>query len=66
MQDIFIVSGARTAIGSFGGGLASLRPAETGAIVIREAIARAGIDAATVRAIVFENAERFLERKLVA
>lgn len=29
-------------------------------------INRAGIDAATVRAIVFENAERFLERKLVA
>ncbi len=43
MTDIYIVSGARTAIGSFGGGLASLRPAESGAIVIKEAIARAGI-----------------------
>ena len=29
------------------------------------AISRAGINAATVRAIAFENAERFLERKLV-
>lgn len=43
MTDIYIVSGARTAIGTFGGSLSSLRPAETGAIVIKEAIARAGI-----------------------
>ena len=52
MTDIFIVSGARTAIGSFGGGLASLRPAETGAIVIKEAIARAGITADKVQNVV--------------
>lgn len=52
MTDIFIVSGARTAIGSFGGGLASLRPAETGAIVIKEAIARAGISADKVQNVV--------------
>ena len=50
--DIYIVSGARTAIGSFGGGLSSLRPAETGAIVIREAIARAGIAADKVENVV--------------
>jgi len=43
MTEIFIVGGARTAIGTFGGGLASLRPAELGAIVIREAVARAGL-----------------------
>ncbi|MCY1671017.1 acetyl-CoA C-acyltransferase family protein [Novosphingobium sp. SL115] len=52
MTDIFIVSGARTAIGSFGGSLASLRPAETGAIVIKEAIARAGISADKVQNVV--------------
>ncbi|MEO0033067.1 MAG: hypothetical protein RIS94_2825 [Pseudomonadota bacterium] len=52
MTDIFIVSGARTAIGSFGGGLSSLRPAETGAIVIKEAIARAGIAADKVQNVV--------------
>jgi acetyl-CoA C-acetyltransferase len=52
MTDIYIVSGARTAIGSFGGGLASLRPAETGAIVIKEAIARAGITADKVQNVV--------------
>lgn len=45
MQDIYILSGARTAIGSFGGSLASFRPAETGAIVMQEAIARSGVGA---------------------
>lgn len=52
MTDIYIVSGARTAIGSFGGSLAPLRPAETGAIVIKEAIARAGITADKVQNVV--------------
>ena len=50
--DIYIISGARTAIGSFGGGLASLRPAELGTIVIREAIARAGLQPADVQNVV--------------
>ena len=52
MNDIYIVSGARTAIGTFGGILASMRPAETGAIVISEAIARAGITADKVQNVV--------------
>ncbi len=50
--DIFIVSGARTAIGGFGGSLASLRPAELGTIVMKEAIARAGIAATDVQNVV--------------
>ncbi len=52
MQEIYIVSGARTAIGSFGGSLSSLRPAELGTIVIKEAIARAGISADRVENVV--------------
>lgn len=52
MTEIYIVSGARTAIGSFGGSLASLRPAESGAIVIKEAIARAGITPDKVQNVV--------------
>ncbi|RIV87733.1 acetyl-CoA C-acyltransferase family protein [Aurantiacibacter zhengii] len=51
MQDVYILSGARTAIGSFGGALAKFRPAETAAMVMREAIARAGIDAAQVQQV---------------
>ncbi|KQW24451.1 acetyl-CoA C-acetyltransferase [Acidovorax sp. Root402] len=43
MEDIVIVSAARTAVGKFGGSLAKTPATELGAIVIREAIARAGL-----------------------
>lgn len=52
MEEIYIVSGARTAIGTFGGSLASFRPADLGTIVMKEAIARAGIEAAQVENVV--------------
>ena len=52
MTDIFIVAGARTAIGTFGGSLAGFRPAELGAIVIRDAIGRAGRQGSDVEAVV--------------
>ena len=40
-----IISACRTPIGSFGGALKDLSAADLGAVVIREAIGRAGIDA---------------------
>ena len=43
MEDIVIVSAARTAVGKFGGSLAKTPAVDLGAIVIREAIARAGL-----------------------
>jgi acetyl-CoA C-acetyltransferase len=43
MQDIVIVSAARTAVGKFGGALAKTPATELGALVIREAMARANI-----------------------
>ena len=51
MHDIYILSGARTAIGSFGGSLASFRPAETGALVMKEAIARSGVGAERIEQV---------------
>ncbi|GAB4218345.1 MAG: acetyl-CoA C-acetyltransferase [Rhodoferax sp.] len=46
MEDIVIVSAARTAVGKFGGSLASVSAPELGSIVIKEALARAklGVD----------------------
>jgi acetyl-CoA C-acetyltransferase len=41
MEDIVIVSAARTAVGKFGGSLAKIAATELGSIVIREVIARA-------------------------
>ena len=48
MTDAVILSACRTPIGSFGGSLKDLTAADLGAIVIREAIARAGINAGDV------------------
>ena len=48
MTDAVILSACRTPIGSFGGSLKDLSAADLGAIVIREAIARAGINAAEI------------------
>jgi len=45
MEDIVIVSAARTAVGKFGGSLAKTPATELGGLVIKEAIARAGLQA---------------------
>ena len=48
MEDIVIVSAARTAVGKFGGSLAKVSATELGSVVIREALARAKVDPAMV------------------
>ena len=53
MTDIFILSAARTAIGTFGGSLAGTPPIDTAAHVARAAIARAGVEAAQIDQVVF-------------
>ncbi|MEY3474334.1 MAG: Acetyl-CoA acetyltransferase, partial [Pseudomonadota bacterium] len=52
MEDIVIVSAARTAVGKFGGSLAKTSAPDLGAIVIREAIARAKLDAAQIGEVI--------------
>ena len=48
MESVVILSACRTPIGAFGGSLKDLSAADLGAIVIREAIARAGVAPADV------------------
>lgn len=55
MQRAVIVSGARTAIGSFGGALGDVPATELGRIVIEAAIERAGIDRADVEEVIMGN-----------
>lgn len=43
MKEVVIVSGARTAVGAFNGNLSTFTAPELGAIVIKEAVKRAGI-----------------------
>lgn len=55
MKDVVIVSAVRTPIGTFGGALKDKRAVELGALVVQEAIKRAGIDAGMVDELVFGN-----------
>ncbi|HET57051.1 MAG TPA: acetyl-CoA C-acetyltransferase [Deltaproteobacteria bacterium] len=43
MKEVVIVNGARTAVGSFGGSLKDVECVDMGALVIREALKRAGL-----------------------
>ncbi|UUY06537.1 acetyl-CoA C-acyltransferase [Pseudomonas sp. J452] len=52
MSDIVIVSGARTPMGGFQGSLSGVPAVELGAIAIREAVARAGIQPADVQEVI--------------
>lgn len=52
MSDIVIVSGARTPMGGFQGSLSSVPAVELGAIAIREAVARAGIQPGDVEEVI--------------
>ncbi len=48
MKDVVIVSAVRTPVGKFQGALAEMPAVQLGAVVVREAVRRAGIDAASV------------------
>ena len=54
-NDIVILGGARTAIGTFGGALAATPPSTLGSIVARAAMERAGVDPAQIGHVVFGN-----------
>lgn len=52
MTDIVIVNGARTAMGGFQGSLSGLTAPELGALTIKEAIARAGLQPTDVEEVI--------------
>src|SRR5678815_2483738 len=51
-REVVVVGGARTAIGGYGGSLKDLGPTKLGAIAIKEAVARAKVDPASVGHVV--------------
>src|SRR5947199_813147 len=53
--DVVVLSGVRTAIGDFGGGLKDKPPTELGAAVVREAVKRAGVQPEDIEHVVFGN-----------
>jgi len=52
-REVVVVSAARTAIGTFGGSLKDTPPTELAALVVRESLARAGVDGKDVGHVVF-------------
>ncbi|WP_426348898.1 acetyl-CoA C-acetyltransferase [Alloiococcus sp. CFN-8] len=55
MKDVVIVSAVRTAVGSFGGSLKDVSAADLGALVIKEAVNRAGIKPEQVNEVLMGN-----------
>ena len=53
--DVLVLSGVRTAIGKYGGGLSTIPPCDLAAQVVREAVARAGVEPSEVGHAVFGN-----------
>lgn len=53
MDEIVILSGARTAIGTFGGSLAAVPPTKLGVVAARTALERAGVAGAQIGHVVF-------------
>ena len=68
MDDIVILGGARTAIGTFGGALRNIRPIDLAATAARAALERSGVEPAQIGQVVFgtvintEPADMYLSR----
>lgn len=58
MTEAFIVDGVRTPIGRYAGGLASVRADDLAALVVREAVTRAGVDPELIDEVVFGAANQ--------
>jgi 3-oxoadipyl-CoA thiolase len=56
MVEAFLVGGARTPVGRYGGALAAVRPDDLAALVVREAVERAGVDPDAIDEVILGNA----------
>ena len=54
-RDVVVLSAVRSAIGAFNGSLSSLEPSELGGIVMKEAVARSGVDPTLINYITVGN-----------
>ena len=55
MKEVYIVSAVRTPIGSFGGSLAGISAVALGAVAVKGALAKAGIEASMVQEVFMGN-----------
>lgn len=66
MREVVIVSGVRLPVGSFGGSLKNISAIDMGAMVVKEAVNRAGIEAAEVDEVVIGQVGEIAENGFVA
>ncbi|HWZ22889.1 MAG TPA: beta-ketoacyl synthase N-terminal-like domain-containing protein, partial [Cytophagaceae bacterium] len=55
MKEVYILAAVRTPIGSFGGSLSTLTAPQLGAIAIKGAVAKAGIDVKEIQEVIMGN-----------
>jgi len=58
MADAFLIGGARTPVGRYGGALASVRPDDLAALVVAEAVARAGVPGEAIDEVILGAANQ--------
>ncbi|KTR86142.1 beta-ketoadipyl CoA thiolase, partial [Microbacterium testaceum] len=58
MSQAFLIGGARTPVGRYGGALASVRPDDLAALVVGEAVARAGVPAEAIDEVILGAANQ--------
>jgi 3-oxoadipyl-CoA thiolase len=58
MPEAFLIGGARTPVGRYGGVLSSVRPDDLAALVVAEAVTRAGIDPALIDEVILGGANQ--------
>lgn len=66
LKDVVIVSGARTPVGSYGGSLKGVSAIELGAIAVKEAVKRAGIQPSDVDEVIVGNVGEIAENGFIA
>ena len=54
-RDVVVLGAARSAIGTFGGALADMEPAELAGLVMKEAVARSGVDPKAINYVTVGN-----------
>jgi acetyl-CoA C-acetyltransferase len=54
-RDVVVLGAARSAIGTFGGSLADIEPAELAGTVMKEAVTRSGVDPTTINSVTVGN-----------
>ena len=54
-KEVVVLSAVRSAIGGFGGSLSTLEPAELGGLVMKEAVARSGVDPQQINYVTVGN-----------